>query len=88
MRYFVSVCQGANGHMVTSYWMSSALGSLGRELLFGEQSAKDFEINLEAAVNDIVAHFTYFGFQKSLDIFLSFLTKGQALSGTDDHCWS
>lgn len=49
--------------------MSGAVGSLGKELLFGEQSAKDFEINLEASVTDIVVQFTFFGLQKPSDIF-------------------
>lgn len=69
MRYLFSVCQGANGHRVRPYWMSGALDSLGRELAFGEQSAKDFEINLEVAVTDTVVHFTVFGLQKPSDVF-------------------
>lgn len=37
--------------MERPYWMSSALGSLQRELLCGEQSASAFEINLEEAMS-------------------------------------
>lgn len=71
------VCQGANGQRVRPYCMSSALGSLGRELVFGEYSAKDFEINLEAVVTDIVEHFTFFFLQKPLDVFQTSLQKAK-----------
>jgi len=32
------------------YWMSTALGSLGKDLLCGEQSTNAFELNLAEAV--------------------------------------
>lgn len=84
LRHFFSVCPGANGHRVRSYWMSGALGSLGRELMFREQSAKDFEINLEAAVTSIVVHFAIF-VSRNLQMFLKLPYKRP---GTLWYWWS